>query len=195
MNSEFQAIVELMSMLVLDPHTGLLMALLALAAWSDWSTRRIPNFLVLVAVLMGLSVNALWPATPGAGLVSALAGAGCGLTLMLPLYLLRAMGAGDVKLMAMAGAFLGFPMILHAVLATFMAGGVLALAYGVRKGVVRRMLANMGGVLQGAALSVVAHERPSLAIEQAESVGRLPYGLAIAGGTIGYLVLHQLLLV
>ncbi len=64
---------------------------------------------------LGLLLNSVLPegygfvsSLPGAlGLWKALAGLGLGLLIMLPLYMLRALGAGDVKLMAMVGAFLG----------------------------------------------------------------------------------------
>ena len=83
---------------------GLLIALLVIAAWSDLKARRIPNWLVLSGILAGLIANGLLPAglglnntfVPGGiGWVAALQGIGLGLAALLPLYLLKAMGAGD----------------------------------------------------------------------------------------------------
>jgi prepilin peptidase CpaA len=192
MNAELKAIIELLSMLVLDPRTGVLIGLLVAAAWSDYGTGRIPNALVFGGAFLGLAYNTLVPPIPGAPLaafVGSLAGLVCGLALMLPFYLLRAMGAGDVKLMAMSGAFLGFPETLWAVLATFLAGGALSLAYLLWKGALRRALLNI------AALGITSGARHVFAIDAKTSAGTFPYGIAITVGTIGYLVLHQLGLV
>src|SRR5687768_11743315 len=85
-------------------HVATLLALLGSAMWCDIRTRRIPNKLVLVGLatsfvaqgLRGLDGTQAW-------FLGTLAGFG----LLLPLYVIRAMGAGDVKLMAMVGSFLG----------------------------------------------------------------------------------------
>ncbi len=177
MTSEFAALLDLLQMLVLSPRTGVLIALLLVAAASDVRTGRIPNWLVLGGALYALACNSLFPGYPhDAGLVFALEGLGVGLAVLLPLYLLRAMGAGDVKLMAMAGAFLGPWGAVAAVLGTLLAGGVLALAFALRAGQLAHMLLNVG----------------ALALRPEASAGRMPYGVAIAAGTIGYLLLAQL---
>src|SRR5471032_315693 len=113
----------------------LLCTLLALAVWNDLRTRRIPNWLVFSGALLGLTLNAALPAGAGLfiapqgaiGLLWALAGLALGLLLLLPMYMLRALGAGDVKLMAMLGAFVGPLAIAGIVVLTLLAGGVLAL--------------------------------------------------------------------
>lgn len=177
MSSEFAALLELLQMLALSPRTGVLIALLLIAAASDVRTGRIPNWLVFGGALYAIACNALFPGYPhDAGVVFALEGLGIGLAALLPLYLLRAMGAGDVKLMAMASAFLGPWGAVAAVLGTLLAGGVLALAFALRAGQLARMLVNVGG----------------LELRADASAGRMPYGVAIAAGTIGYLLLAQL---
>ena len=88
---------------------GLLICLLLIAARSDIKTRRIPNWLVLSGIVIGLLANGLLPAglginntfVPGGlGWLGAIQGMGLGLAVLLPLYLLRAMGAGDVTMLA-----------------------------------------------------------------------------------------------
>ena len=185
--SEFKAVLDLLAMLVLDPRTGVLIAALVVAAWSDVKTGRIPNELVYSGIAVALAYSGLAPVR-GADLLSALGGLGIGLVLLLPLYLMRAMGAGDVKLMAMAGAFLGFPDALTALLASFLAGGVLSLVVALRKRSLRLALTNLALMVRGAA-------RRGLRLDAADTAltaGRMPYGVAIAAGTIGYLVLRQL---
>jgi prepilin peptidase CpaA len=189
MNPELRAALELLLGLLADPRTGMLIGLLVAAAWIDFSYGRIPNLLVLGGTLFGLGYAVLMPpfhtSVPEA-LLSSAAGMVCGFALLLPFYLLRAMGAGDVKLMAMAGTFLGFPEAVWAVLGTFLAGGALSLVYLTWKGELRRALANIGalGVATGAGCVPVLDARAS--------AGTLPYGVAIAVGTVGYLALHQL---
>lgn len=193
-NAELRAAIELLSMLFTEPRTGFLIGLLLAAAWSDYRTNRIPNALVFLGAILGLATNAMLPAAPNSALsafISSLEGLACGLALMLPFYLLRVMGAGDVKLMAMCGSFLGFPATLWAVLATFLAGGALSLAYLAWKGGLRRALVNIFRLLQSALFGLAIGVKPTLAVEAESSAGTLPYGLAIAAGTIGYLILHQ----
>jgi prepilin peptidase CpaA len=192
MNSELRAVLDLLSMLFLDPHTLVLMGLLVVAAWSDCKSHRIPNVLVFGGTVFALGLHWLFPPMAGLGLLWALKGLLLGLALLLPFYLLRAMGAGDVKLMAMVGAFVGFPSIFFAVLGTFLAGGAMAIAYALRKGALRATLTNVLALFQVAALSTASGARPSLTLDSKDSVGKLPYGVAIAVGTVGYMVLKQL---
>lgn len=187
MNSEFKAFLELIWMLILDPRTGVLIGLLLAAAWSDCKTGRIPNILVLSGLVMGLTYNTIFPPFLSQKFPWAFEGAGAALAVMLPFYLLNAMSAGDVKLMTMSGAFLGFPAALWAALAVFLAGGALSLAYLVQHGSLRYALFNIVEMLPRR-----NHARLSLAANRAASAGTLPYGIAIATGTIAYLVMHQL---
>jgi prepilin peptidase CpaA len=190
--AEFQALLELLAMLVFDWRTGTLMLLLIGAAISDYRSHRIPNWLTLSGMLFGMIYNTAFPHSPHNNILYPLAGLGLGLLLFLPLYLIRAMGAGDVKLMAMVGAFLGPGDTFYAMLASMIAGGALALGYVLAKGVATRMLRNLGTLFQLGFLSVIAGTTPNLQIAAEQSAGKLPYGVAIAAGTIGYLVLHQL---
>ena len=78
----------------------------------------------LPGILIGTSIQVL--AAGVTGLIAAAVGMALGMVLLLPFYAIRAMGAGDVKLMGMVGVFLG-PSEVLSVAVTFMAGGVLAL--------------------------------------------------------------------
>src|SRR5210317_773277 len=83
----------------------LLIAILGIAILTDLSTHRIPNQLIV----LGLSIALICSAAIGglSGLTASLAGLGVGLALFLPMYACGVMGAGDVKLLGVAGAFLG----------------------------------------------------------------------------------------
>lgn len=104
-----------------------LLATMLLATCVDIVSHKVPNRLLVPALAVALILGA---ATAGpAGVIMAAAGLGVGLALLLPFYALGAMGAGDVKLLGVAGAFLGPHGALVAGLMTFVAGAVLGVAW------------------------------------------------------------------
>ncbi|MDC8759245.1 prepilin peptidase [Janthinobacterium fluminis] len=177
----------------------LLGALLAAAVWHDVRSRRIPNRLVLLGALAGLALHALAPAGAGLfrapfgglGALAGLAGLGAGLAVLLPMYLLRAMGAGDVKLMAMVGAFLGPRALLDAALWSLLAGGALALLAALCSGRLLALLANAYQMMLHALVRTLAGAGGGIDAPAAAS-GKLPYAIAIACGTLLHLLLSYL---
>jgi prepilin peptidase CpaA len=191
-SAEFEAMLDLLTMLVFNWRTGLLLLLLIWAAISDIRSHRIPNWLILFGLLFGVFYNTVFPLMPHNTILWPLAGLSLGLMLFLPLYLLRVMGAGDVKLAAMIGAILGPGDTFYAMLASMIVGGVLAVGYVLAKGTATKMLRNLGALFQLGFLSVIGGSKPELHIAAASSAGKMPYGVSIAIGTIGYLLLRQL---
>ncbi|WP_229417238.1 prepilin peptidase [Massilia sp. Root418] len=185
-----------------DPRMALplllLLGLLASAVWHDVRARRIPNALVLPGALAGLALQGALP--PGAGLYSlpfgalglllGLAGMALGLALLLPMYMLGTMGAGDVKLLAMAGAFLGPQQVLGAGLLSLLAGGLLGLAVAARRGDLARVWANLRTMLLSAVLRRIGGGSVSVDAP-ATPTGQLPYAIAIAAGTALQLLLSD----
>jgi len=161
---------------------GTLAVVLGVALGHDLVTRRIPNWLVASALVAALVFNVQVVATTGvlsdavAGIGKSFLGALTGLVVMLPLYLLHAMGAGDVKLMAAVGAFLGPIPTVGAVLLAFLAGGVLSLATALCSGTVKRVADNLRSMAIGALSGIY---KPG----DIQTTGRLPYALAVAMGT------------
>ena len=151
--------------------------LLGLALWLDVARRRIPNWLVGAGLLAGLGISILIP--DGIGTGSSLLGAVTGFAILLPLYLLRAIGAGDVKLMAAVGAFLGPLPVVGAALLTFVSGGVLSLTVALCSKSMSRVLNNLR--LMG--MVALMGRSSGMAIRDVQTTGRLPYALAIAVGT------------
>ena len=155
----------------------LLACLLGLALWHDIASRRIPNWLTGAGLLAGVGLGFLH--LNGIGTGSSLLGAIVGFLVLLPLHLLRAMGAGDVKLMAAVGAFLGPLPVIGAVLLTFAAGGVLSLIVALWSKSMSRVLNNLR--LMG--MVAFTGRAAGVALRDVETTGRLPYALAIAVGT------------
>lgn len=174
---------------------ALLATLLAIAVASDVRTRRIPNVLVLAGMAAGLSLHALLARGAGLfdvpfgalGIMPAAGGLVLGLLLLLPMYALSAMGAGDVKLMAMVGSFLGPRDTAGVVLATLLAGGVMALLVALYGGTLRKVLWNVKAMVLGSALGALAGTGARME-EPVVPTGKLPYAVAIATGTLTYLI-------
>jgi len=152
------------------------------AAVFDLRYRRIPNWLVLAGLLAGLAVNTWLAGWSGLRL----SGLGIGLAFLvyIPLYALRAMGAGDAKLMAAVGALTGPGPWLLIFFATALVGGVLALLFVVSKGRVRTTLSNVAFMLRELACFRPPYARnPELDVRDARAA-RLPHSVSVAVGCI-----------
>jgi prepilin peptidase CpaA len=155
----------------------LLLVLVVSAAIIDLAIRKIPNMLLLGGWLgaLGLFCSA---AAPGAAIGTALGGALVGFALFMPLYAARGMAAGDVKMMATVGLFLGPLETVYACVLTWCVGGVMALVMILFSGRWSDAYANLRSLLlpmllrTGPPASGTSMARPS--------VGSMPYGLAIA---------------
>lgn len=165
-----------------------LVFLLCLASVFDLAQRRIPNRLVALG-LSASTVLHVCSGTPLSAVTVGLAGCATGLLFFLPLYLLRAMAAGDVKLMMMVGTFCGPTLTVEASLATYCAGGILAVVIVVARGRGRQAVRNVAAILRPILWRMVS---VPLAAEPAPaSVGSMPYGLAISAGTLFVLWLRH----
>ena len=164
---------------------GLLTGLLLAAVFTDMVSRKIPNRLVFTGMIVGILVQALL--LGGDGFLSAFKGFLFGFGLFFPLYLLRVMGAGDVKLMAMVGCFTGSPAIFGVMLCTLLAGGVLSLIFSIKIKAFRQMLDNVKFMIFMKSIKMIGGGLTS-SHDMAASVGTLPYAVAIAIGTAVYLV-------
>lgn len=159
----------------------LLLAFVVTAGWLDLRARRVPNWLTVSGVIAGIAGNAFFQ--PHGSLI-AMAGIVCALVVYVPLYALRGMGAGDVKLMAAVGAFAGPSAWIAIFLATALLGGVAALTLIAVKKRVGETFMRMGTIL-----TAVAHkEKPtnlddSLDI-RSERALKMPHGALIASGAM-----------
>jgi prepilin peptidase CpaA len=163
-----------------------LIVLLLTAAVFDVLYRRIPNWLTVSGVLLGIALNA-FIGPPEAGLVFSLAGLAVGFGIYAVLYALRAMGAGDVKLMAAVGALVGYQRWFGIFFITALIGGVMALILVVARGRLKKTFFNMSFIL-----SEMKSGRPAylgneeLDVKNKTALG-LPHGAVIAVSTVFYL--------
>jgi len=167
----------------MDRASFLLLAALLLAltgAVIDLRQRRIPNWLTYPGVVLGLVLRGVlfgWK-----GLLAALAGCLLAGGIMFIFYAVRAMGAGDVKIMAAIGALVGPHEVVGVLLATAISGGILAIVYALYRRRMISTLRNVGSVLRFHAWAGV-QTHPEVNLDNPEAL-RMPYGLAIALGTL-----------
>lgn len=145
----------------------------SVAMLSDLRTRRIPNWLTIGVFVIGLVLNLL--ASGPSGLASAAVGGLVGFGLLIPFYAMRAMGAGDVKLLAALGALLGVQTVLAVAAAGALVGGVMSLIILARRGRLPLAIHQL----------FVMHTMPT------PSGAKAPYAVAIASG-VYFVVLRQL---
>ena len=101
------------------------------AGWTDWKSRRIPNWLTLPGLALGITAHGI--ASGWAGVLQSVKGAGLALVILLPVVLLRGLGAGDWKLMGALGALLGLPMMLVVLWGAVMIAGVMGVVQITRR--------------------------------------------------------------
>lgn len=171
--------------LILIPSVMILIVWLA-AGW-DLNKRRIPNSLILAGAAVGILLQG-WAAGTG-GVLAAIYGLLVGLAILMPGYLMGFTGAGDAKLMAAIGTFLGPLGVLQAGLASIVVGGIIAIGFAAsalfnrssvspwsRYGLMVKTLAITGKPLY-------------IAPKEGEVMGKkFPFAVSIAIGTTGWMI-------
>jgi prepilin peptidase CpaA len=152
--------------------------LVALATQADVRARKIPNVLTGPALLLGVLVHLGLNGTAGAG--SALLGAVVAGAILLPGWLMGFMGAGDVKLMAAVGAWLGHPDGFVAAVAALIAGGLLAIAVAVRRGILKQALRNSMAL----GLALLGRKGSGSTTRPTTAGVRFPFAPAVLAGAI-----------
>jgi prepilin peptidase CpaA len=164
---------------------ALLLALVIGSAAYDIPYRRIPNSFTIVGVLLGLAMNTFlygWQ-----GLQNSLTGLAVGFGAYFILYSMRAMGAGDVKLMAAIGALVGWQDWFGIFIATAIVGGFASMALMAMRGRVKKTLWNVGFVLTEMKSGRAAYlSNEELDVRSSKAIG-LPHAAVIAAGTMVFL--------
>jgi prepilin peptidase CpaA len=159
-------------------HIAVLVALAACV--TDVRTRRIPNVLTFGAAAAAIAAHGWLEGVEG--LSTSVAGWLVGAMLFFPLFALRGMGAGDVKLLAAIGAWLGpWPTVMVAFYTT-LAGGVMAVAVALHAGYLRQALRNLM-LLSRFWVTVGLKPLEDLTLEHAQAP-RLAYAAPVLAGLL-----------
>lgn len=155
-----------------------LLALLGPACWFDVRERRIPNAVTVAGATVGLLLRLSLGAGP---FFDGVLGAGLALLVALTPFVLGVLGGGDVKLLAAVGTFFGVERLFGGLVLIAAMGGVLAIVAAVRRRALMSTLASTVNVgkqwlLFGRVSAVAPNESPATM--------SIPYGVAIAGGSL-----------
>ena len=146
--------------------------LFAIACYGEVKEHRIPNSLTIPCILLGLGAAGIeggWYGLYDSFLGLAIAGG-----MFLPFCLLGVVGGGDMKLMAATGAIVGYPLVLRVLVATCMAGGLLAVGIMAWNGILLSSLGDAFRIMVGMPRRHHGLRNPPM----------VPYGIAITLGTL-----------
>ena len=157
---------------------------LVAAALIDGIKLKVPNWLTFPMVISAWVVSAIF--FGWAGLGWSLLGTAVGLALLLPAYAIGGMGAGDVKLLAGVGAWVGVTHTLWAFVASAVVGAAIALGMVLFKRRWRHHQSQFLGILAEILIVRSPSQLSAMAAERKSSMLLLPYGIPIAIGSIAY---------
>jgi prepilin peptidase CpaA len=155
------------------------LALTLYAAWFDWRTRRIPNWLTVSGFLAGIALNSVLQGWHGAR--QSLEGAGLALGLLLPLVLLRGLGAGDWKLMGAVGALMGWRSTLFVLVVSFVATAIIGMIQMALTKRVKKTLWNLFALAKGF-VTFGIRPNPEVSLDN-PALLKMPFGVAVAVAT------------
>jgi prepilin peptidase CpaA len=151
---------------------------LSVATFTDLRTRRIPNWLVVPFLVLGIVISAWLQGWHGLG--QSFAGLGLGILLYGFLFWIGGMGAGDVKLAAAIGAWIGPNQLFFALVVTAMAGGIMAVGWAAFGGWLKELFNGASDLTFGFKDAAVRQE---MALAN-PAKRKMPYAPAIAIGTL-----------
>lgn len=160
---------------------ALTLAFAITAGYLDWRSRRIPNWLTIPGLLVGVAINTTHYGL--GGLKASLLGAGLGLLVLLPFVFVRSLGAGDWKLAGALGAFVGPSVLLNLLMGSVFVAGIMALGLVIYKRRLGETLRNIWRMLG----SMLTFRMPGseVSLDNPQSL-KIPYGVALALTTLLY---------
>ncbi len=153
-----------------------------LASWIDYAQRRVPNWLNLALIVTGFAVQYWF--FGGSGLRVGFLGLMTGFGLLIVPWLMHGMGAGDVKLMAAIGVWMGPLLTFYSFALGAMIGGVVAVMMIVGSGRLRMACANMGIIWSKCTNSQTMFTEFGSAKSFGNTSQLLPYGVPLTAGTL-----------
>ncbi len=157
--------------------SSFVLAFAVTVAFGDLLDRKIPRVFTVGGFLVGLAYHLIY-----GGFWQALLTAALGFALGLGLYELRAIGGGDVKLLAALGAILGFHSWVLALEIAITAAGLMALVGIIRTGRLLQTFRNMGRLLKHFAANGL-RPHPEIQVNNATLL-RIPFGMAAGLGAV-----------
>lgn len=161
-----------------------------LACWIDYSARKVPNWLNGSLAILGLAAQAMFFGWSGVG--ASLGGMAVGLVVLIVPWAMHGMGAGDVKLMAAIGAWIGPMNCFIAFALGAIIGGVISvilITVGRKWG---HAVANMGVIMTKVSRADTAFSEFGSARGFGATSTLLPYGIPLSMGAWLVLLGHQL---
>jgi len=161
-----------------------------IAGWTDWRSRRIPNWLTVPAFAVGIILSTY--SDGWSGLKSSVLGTGLAFALLLPFWLLRSLGAGDLKFAAALGAYTGPGRLIDILIGSVFVAGVMALALVIYKGRLLQTIRNIGHIL----VSLITFRLPGayVTLDNPDAL-TIPKGVALALTVVVYGVFWKLRMV
>lgn len=172
------------SILLNNWHVKFVAITLIVAAYIDGKELRVPNWITFPMILSGLIYQSVMGGWDGLGI--GLWGMTVGLLTLLPLYSVGGMGAGDVKLMAGIGAWLGAEVIFNCFIVTVVVGAIMAIAMVLKRRAWDKHYGNF--LMIWSELTSIKNPRKlsEIAAERKPRMLLLPYGIPICIASIGY---------
>ncbi|HEV2420439.1 MAG TPA: A24 family peptidase [Candidatus Acidoferrales bacterium] len=161
------------------------LALTLLAGWTDWRKRKIPNWLTVSGFFLGVAMNFVlwgWRNTNWHGGKASMEGAALGLAVFLPFVLLRALGAGDWKLMGAVGAIFGPALLVLIIFGSIFVAGIMAVIEVVRSRRIKETAKNLAVLVHGF-FTFGVRSRPDITLDN-PGLMKIPFGVAVAMATV-----------
>jgi prepilin peptidase CpaA len=153
-----------------------------LASWIDYTQRRVPNWLNLALLLAGFVAQAAY--FGWAGIATGAWGMLAGFGLLIVPWMMHGMGAGDVKLMAAIGVWLGPLLTLYAFALGAMMGGLAAVVMILSTGRLRMACVNLGVILAKCTNRQTMFSEFGSARSFGTTSQLLPYGVPLTAGAL-----------
>ena len=165
-------------------HIWVVTTVLIVAAVIDGYKLKVPNWITFPMILSGWAFNLAY--FGWAGLGWSLVGTAVGLALLLPAYAIGGMGAGDVKLLAGVGAWVGGTVTFYAFCVSAVIGGVIAVAMVLAQRGWKKHRNQFWLIVSEVMTVRDPNQLSAIAADRKSSMLLLPYGIPIAIGTIAY---------
>lgn len=151
------------------------------AGWTDFRTRRIPNWLTVSGLFIGITANSILSGWHGAK--DSIEGAGLALGLLLPVVLLRGLGAGDWKLLGGVGALLGWRAMLFVLVISIVVSGLMAIVQMISTRRVKVTMQNMLTLAKGLVTFGLRADLAEISLDN-PTLMKLPFGVGVAVATL-----------